>query len=83
MEDIENLENKITEILKKNQVTPIISGNPLLLGTIRIYDVEKLANVLNELKSLFSEYNSYTLLSSHVSSCCAPSYEEIRYKVEI
>ena len=83
MENNDNLENKIIEILKKNQITPIISGNPLFLGTIRIYEEEKLVNVIDELKSLFKKYKSYNLSLSHVSPCCAPSYEEIRYKVEI
>jgi hypothetical protein len=83
MDNIDNLENGIIEILKKNQITPIISGDPLFLGTIRIYEEEKLANVLDELKSFFEKYKSYNLSSSHVSSCCAPSYEEIRYKIEI
>ena len=83
MDNGDKLENEIIKILEKSQITPIISGNPFLLGTIRIYEEEKLANVLNELKSLFKKYKSYSLSSSHVSSCCATSYEEIRYKVEI
>ncbi|MDR2966425.1 MAG: hypothetical protein LBU74_00555 [Methanobacteriaceae archaeon] len=83
MDNVDNLENKIIEILKKNQITPIISGDPLLLGTIRIYEEKKLFNILNELKFLFKEYKSYSLSSYHVSSCCALSYEEIRYKIEI
>ncbi|MCL2115745.1 MAG: hypothetical protein FWH29_05945 [Methanobrevibacter sp.] len=83
MDNIDIVEKKIIEILEKNQINPIISGNPFLLGTIRIYEEEKLLNILNELKFLFEKYKSYDLYSSHVSSCCAPSYEEIRYKVEI
>lgn len=83
MDIMDNFENKIIEILKKNEITPIISGNPLFLGTIRIYEGEKLDKVLDELESFFKKFKSYTLSSSHVSSCCTLSYEEIRYKVEI
>lgn len=83
MDNIDKIEKKIIEILKKNQITPIISGNPLFLGTIRIYEEEKVKNVLDELKSLFKSYKSYHMSSSHVSSCCAPSYEEIRYNIEL
>ncbi|MCL2157508.1 MAG: hypothetical protein FWH54_05755 [Methanobrevibacter sp.] len=83
MKDSDEVENKIIEILKKNQITPIISGNPLLLGTIRIYEEEKLSTILDELKIVFQEYKSYNLATSHVSSCCTLSYEEIRYKVDI
>jgi len=83
MKNIDELENKIIEILKKNEITPIISGNPLLIGTIRIYDEEKLATVIDELKPIFKEYKSYNLSTSHVSSCCSLSYDEIRYTVEI
>jgi len=76
------IEDKIVEILEKNNIKPILSGDPKFLATIRIYEGEEnIAKILDELGSLFKNYSSYSISSSHVSSCCAPSFEEIRYKV--
>ena len=76
------IEDKIVEILKNNNIKPILSGDPNLLATIRIYENEETVDkVLGELESLFKNYSSYSISSTHVSSCCAPSFEEIRYKV--
>lgn len=77
------IDDKITEILEKNNVNPIISGDPEFLGIIRIYEEDKVDKVFEELESLFNNYSSYSINCSHISSCCAPSFEEIRYKVEI
>lgn len=76
------LEEKIVDILNKNNIKPILSGNHLLIATIRIYEENKLDVILSELESLFNNYKSYEISSSHISSCCAPSYDEIRYKIE-
>lgn len=75
--------DKIIEILENNNVKPVLSGDPEFLGTIRIYEGEEnIDEILNELESLFKSYSSYSITSSHISSCCAPSFEEIRYKIE-
>ena len=78
-----DINDKIIEILENNNIQPIISGDPKFLGTIRIYEEDKVDKVFEELESLFNNYSSYSINCSHISSCCAPSFEEIRYKVEI
>lgn len=80
---IMDINDKIVEILEKNNVNPIISGDPEFLGTIRIYEEDKVDKVFEELESFFKKYSSYTINCSHISSCCAPPFEEIRYKLEI
>jgi len=76
------IEDKIVEILENNNIKPILSGYPKFLATIRIYeDKGNIDKILDELESLFKNYSSYSISHSHVSSCCAPSFEEIRYKV--
>jgi len=74
--------DRIFEILENNNIKPVLSGDPKFLGTIRIYEENKnIDKILSELESLFKNYSSYSITSSHVSSCCAPSFEEIRYKI--
>jgi len=80
---MEKIEDKIIKILENKNITPILSGNPRFLGTIRIYEEYKLEETISELESLFKKYKSYSITTSHVSSCCAPSYEEIRYRIQI
>jgi hypothetical protein len=76
-----SIEREIITILKNNGINPILSGNPEFLATIRIYEEDKVDKIINELEPLFEKFNSYFVTSSHVSSCCAPSFDEIRYKV--
>jgi len=74
--------DKVIEILENNNVKPILSGDYKFIGTIRIYETDADINkILKELESFFKNYSSYSIVSSHVSSCCAPSFEEIRYNI--
>ena len=76
------IKDKIVEILQNNNINPILSGNPKFLATIRIYEDEKdIDKVIYELESFFKSFSSYSISSSHVSPCCAPSFEEIRYRI--
>ncbi len=76
-----NINAEITRILENNHVNPILSGDPRFLATIRIYEEEKLENVLDDLESLFNNFKSYSLSHHSIKPCCAPSFEEIRYKI--
>ncbi|KZX16436.1 hypothetical protein MBCUT_08220 [Methanobrevibacter cuticularis] len=81
--DLNDLNNKIVEILEKNNIKPIISGDASFIETIRIYEEEKIETILTELESLFKRYKSYSLNHTSVSSCCSPYYYEIRFKIEL
>ena len=57
---------KIVEILENNNVKPVLSGDPEFLGIIRIYeDKINIDKILSELESLFKDYSSYSINSSH------------------
>jgi len=80
---MKEVENKIIEILENKNINPILSGDPTIFGTIRIYEEEKVEEIVEELESLFKEYKSYLISYTHVNPCCSPSYDEIRYKTEV
>ncbi|MEA4957307.1 hypothetical protein SDC9_08388 [bioreactor metagenome] len=78
-----NINAEIIRILENNHIKPILSGDPRFLATIRIYDEEKLENVLADLKILFNNFKSYSLSYHSIKPCCAPSFKEIRYKITL
>lgn len=76
-----NIDDEIIKILENNNVNPILSGDPEFLGIIRIYEEEMIDIILTELESFFNKFTSYSITSSHVKTCCTPSFQEIRYKL--
>lgn len=78
-----SIDDKITEILEKNNLNPVLSGYPELLGIIRIYEEGKIDIILNELESFFNIiyflFNCFFLAKPF----CSPSFQEIRYKIII
>lgn len=78
-----DINNEVIKILQNNNIKPILSGDPRFLATIRIYEDENIEKVLSELKTLFENFENYSICSSYIDPCCAPSFEEIRFKITL
>jgi hypothetical protein len=81
---------RINEILDKNALQEIdnltmINSSKITsyLGSIKIFDENKLEIIKSDIGSLFNEYGNYSLRTEEVISCCKPPYKNISFKVDI
>lgn len=87
---IEILE-KINNILENNQIADNLDTLTVLnlndkisyLGNIKIFDDNKLEKIEKEMKNSFKKYESFSLNSREVISCCRPPYNNISFKIDI
>lgn len=67
-----------------NDITIISSlDNKSYLGNIKLFDIDELDKVKNDLEDLLNSYGDNSINSRKITPCCSPSYFQISFKLNI
>ncbi|MDR2623145.1 MAG: hypothetical protein LBC39_01040 [Methanobrevibacter sp.] len=81
--------NRIKTILNNytyefKEITTIsLSNQESFIGNIKLFDLNKLDEVLSKLSSLLDEYGKNSHNVEEVESCCSPKYHLISFKLNV
>jgi hypothetical protein len=67
----------------KEITTISLSNQESFIGTIKLFDLNKLDEVLSNLSILLDEYGKNSHNVDEIESCCSPTYYSISFKVNV
>ncbi|MDR2545331.1 MAG: hypothetical protein LBD03_07335 [Methanobrevibacter sp.] len=67
----------------KEITTIYLSNQESFIGNIKLFDLNKLDEVLSKLSSLLEEYGKNSHNTDKVESCCSQTYYLISFKVNV
>jgi len=81
---------KINEVLTEFDIPEInniavinLKNQKSYLGSISLFDFNKIETIENKLIEIFKDYDSYSIKNKEIVSCCKPTYNNINFKVNL
>ena len=85
IEEIKELSEKYGILYELNEKFTVLNLNDKTsyLGSIKVFDEDKLPEFKNNIKKLLNKYGNISIRSQNVVSCCSPRHSSINFKLDI